>query len=154
MERRSVLRAVLIGILAYICILPVMIAWSTILDNIRVIPRGFLNASVPVLYFVLRFGLFLTVGLVVGRRVASLRVANATLAGVFLAIGVVFVDVAILFLGPEWLVKRGGDVPPPDEGLFTSVYAPLIWFGLQVVLAAVGGWIAKWRVKVERVDGS
>ena len=153
MELRSVLKVVLIGMFAYICIMPVTIAWLTILDNIRAIPEDFVDASFPVLYYGLRFGLFVTVGLVVGRRVAGLRVANATLAGVFLAIGVMFLDTAILLLIPKRPVPAGY-VPAPSEGLFTSVYAPLIWFGLQVILAAVGGWIAKWRVKVERVDSN
>lgn len=146
MELRSVLKAVLIGIAAYVCIMPVTLAWLTLSLNLRIMPEDSAIASVPVLYFVLRFGLFLIIGLVVGRRVACLKVANATLAGFFLANGASAVDTAILFLAPRRPVVSG-DVPLASEGLFAGVYTFLIWFGLEIVLATAGGLIAKLTVR-------
>ena len=146
MRLRLVLRVVMIGLLVYVCIPLAIVAWTTVMLNIPTIPRGIAFAGTPILFFVLRFGLFPAVGYVAGARVTRARIANAALAGVLLAIGVACVDTIMLFVLPKRHPEAAPSLHVPSAGVFTSVYLPLVWFGLEVALAMVGGWIADRRV--------
>jgi len=145
MQVRPVLKVVAFGLLAYICIPPAALIWSMVLLNLRVIPPGIVFVSAPALFFILRFGLFVAAGFVVGKRVAGARIANATLAGLLLAIGVMLLDALGLFLLVKFRSRPYVPRDVPSGGLFIPIWAPWAAFGLQVALATVGGWIANRR---------
>lgn len=142
---RLALRVALLGALAYVCVLPVEMVWLTFWLNVRAVPLEIVQASVAALFFVLRFGLFLVAGLMVGRKTAGARVANAAIVGVMLAVGVMLVDSIILLLLPRGHMSVGSPHRLPTAGAFTGVYYPPVWFGLEIALAVLGGWVASRR---------
>lgn len=140
MQLRLVLRTVLFGVVAYLLIMPAIILLTTILINVAALPPKTLTASIPILYLALRLGLFLDVGLIIGRKVTKARIANAALTGILLALGIGLWDTSILMILP----KHGHRVPPvqlPYANLFTHWYLGL-WREIEIAFAVFGGWLA------------
>ena len=144
MQLRLVLRVVLFGMLAYVCILPALLVLYSIFLNIYRPPPMLFPSFVPVSYLALRLILFLVVGLVVGRRVVGARIGNAALAGILLAAVVSLLDTIVIMILPKHPAPPGQSVHPPYASLFASAYFQL-WRGFEVVLAALGGWTAGLR---------
>ena len=142
MKLRLVLRTVLFGMVAYLLIMPAVILFDMILLNIRLLPMEAVGVVSPILYLILRLGLFTDVGLIVGRKVTKARIANAALTGILLALGTALWDIAILVILPKH--PHAHPVPPvqlPYASVFTHWYLGL-WRELEVVFALFGGWLA------------
>ena len=145
MQVRLVSRVVVCGLLAYVCIPLAVVIGATVLLNLPIIPQRIMFVGTPILYFILRFALFMVIGLIVGRKSATARIANAVLAGVLLSIGVMFLDTMGIFILARFHSRPDIPVAGHSGGPFMGIWWPLAWFGLQVVLATVGGWMANRR---------
>lgn len=143
MQLRLVLRVVLFGMLAYVCIPPALLVLYTLFLNICRPPPVLLPSFVPVSYLALRLILFLVVGVLAGRRVAVKRVANAALVGLLLAVGIGVLDTLTILILPKHHPPPGRLVHPP-AGFFASAFFTY-WRVLEIAAATVGGWMAGLR---------
>ncbi len=144
MQLRLMSRIIAYGMLAYLLGLPGVWILSMILVNVLPIPSPHFILTLVIPYVILRFGLFGVVGLKVGERAAERKIANALLAGVLLTVGVMTLDTLAVNLLPKGQ-PRPGMPRGPQMSMLAEWALYLGMIGLQIALAAAGGWIAARR---------